>query len=105
MPQLQHDPPPLGMDRVSHFFPSRNLGVRVNPGFPRTECRVALDGHCRLGDNQSRAGPLRVVLDHQVRGDVLDIRPAACERSHENAIRKNKRTERHRSEERSVVHG
>lgn len=50
------------------------------------ESRVARHRHGRLGDQQASTGALRVILRHQVIGDVLTAGAAAGQWRHEDPV-------------------
>ena len=104
MPELQEDPAALGVDGIGDFFPTRHLGRGVDAGFPSAEGRIALNHHGGLGDKQSGAGALGIILRHDLGRHVLGIRPAARERRHQDAVGERQGAEFDRSEERIVGH-
>ena len=86
MPDLAKNLPARGVDAVGHLLPTGDLRVRVDARLPPAKGRVACHDHRRLGQNQTSAGPLRVVIDHQVGRHMIGIRPATRERGHDDAV-------------------
>ena len=85
VPDLQKNPSARAMHRVRHRFPPRHLRRVVNPRL-RVERRIPLHRHGRLGNDQPRRGPLRVILRHQRPRHMPRLRPTAGEGSHEQTI-------------------
>ena len=85
MPDLQENPPAGIMDCRSDLLPARNMRLRVNTRF-LPEGRIACHRHGRFSDQQTRAGPLRVMLGHQFVRDVAFAGAATRQRCHEHTV-------------------
>ena len=85
VPDLQEYPSAFGMHGIGDFFPAGDLCCGINARF-HPERGIALHCHRRFGDQQSAAGALGLVLDHDVGRHVVGIGAATGQRRHENAI-------------------
>ena len=92
MPHLHHDPPARGVDRIGDELPVRDLFVSPQPRRERPAEAFAADAR-RLGDDQTRAGPLRVIVGHQGGRYRILRRAPAGERGHQDAARAGDRPE------------
>ena len=87
VPELEHDPPPRGVHVIGHALPPRDLRLVVDTRLV-PEGGASLHCHGGLGDDETRAGPLTVVLGHERAGDVPAVGATASERGHEDAVRR-----------------
>src|ERR1700739_3801666 len=85
MPQLENNSSPGGVDAVCHAFPARDLVLR-----PNTRSIRITDTHRRdrgrFRNNQTGAGPLLVVLAHQIVWYSSLTGSTASEGRHDDAI-------------------
>ncbi|MCY1521783.1 hypothetical protein D9M68_566100 [compost metagenome] len=85
VPQLRHDPAAGGMHGGRDLAPALDLLGRPQPR--RVRVAHALRGNGRgLGQDQTGAGALRVVLDHQVVGHAARIGVHARQGRHDDAV-------------------
>jgi len=85
MPNLQCDPSTCGVDRIRHPPPAVDLGLGIDPGLgPKS--RAAFHGHCRLGDDETRARPLHIIFGHEQSWNVPGLGTATRQRRHQYAV-------------------
>jgi hypothetical protein len=102
MPDLQHDAPSGGMDRVGGEQPPHHLGRRMDAGLV-PEGRMALHHHRGLGDQQAGAGSLAVVSGHQGARHMVRLGPASGEGGHQDPVGQQQRAHLQGGEQ--VAHG
>ena len=85
MPELEDDLAAFLMHGIGDGFPAFDLSIGVDAGL-HPEGGIALHDHRGLGDDQTGAGPLRVVFGHERRGIVIGIGTATRERGHEDTV-------------------
>ncbi|MNH11701.1 hypothetical protein D3C79_712230 [compost metagenome] len=85
VPQLHEDPASPGMHRIGHLAPPRNLRRRVEAGSVLVALRLGRDLG-RLGDQQTRRGPLAVIGGGMLARDQAGAGTVAGERRHHDAV-------------------
>ena len=86
MPNLQENAAARCVHRVGGGAPSVDLRVVMNAG-RADERAIVGDRHGRLGNDQARACPLRVVGGHEFAGNIARFATRAGERRHDDAVR------------------
>lgn len=87
MPKLNEDTSALGMDSIGHCAPASDLLGRVEAG--RVLITLSLLRNLRrLGDDESGAGPLRVIVRGEVARHETRAGTVPRQRCHDDAVRK-----------------
>ena len=85
VPELEKDFSALGVDGISHFTPTGNLGFGVN-SWLGIEGRISLHHHRGLGNDQARRSSLGIVFRHELRRHMASFGTATREWRHEDAV-------------------
>jgi len=85
VPQLQGDLAAGAMHGLGHPLPAGDLRLAMDARRARIAVRLGTDRR-RLGEDQTGAGALPVILGHQRRGHVARPRAIARQRRHHDAV-------------------